>query len=282
MQRRLWLGGIALVLALGPGCGDVEINAPGWPGGTWPNDPPANAVRDTSEWRGDLAPGWHIEIKSVFGNIRAVRTTGAEVVVMAIRIGGAEAVDDVRIEAVTHAAGVTICAVYPDVPGQAPNACQPGLGGNMSVWDGGRGVVRVDFVVQVPEGVTFIGRTVTGTVDATGLDGNAFLHAVSGGLRVSTAGLATATTVTGSVTATIGLADWDRDLAFTTTVGDLDVTIPGDANAEVWATAPSGRISTAFPLRSSVSGGMRGTIGSGGPLLRLTTVAGDITLRRGS
>jgi len=282
MKTALMLVGIALTLALGAGCGEIEINAPGWPGGTWPEEPPPNAVRMTSEWRGEVAPGRQIEVKGVFGTIRAVRATGTQTVVTATRIGTAEAVDAVRIEAVTHAQGITVCAVYPDVPGRAPNACEPGLAGNMSVWDGGRGVVRVDFVVQVPDGVAFVGRTVTGTVEAEGLRGTAILHAVSGSLRVSTAGLATATTVTGSVTATIGLADWDRDLEFATTAGDLDITIPGGTNAEVWANAPSGRISTAFPLSPSASGGMRGTIGTGGPLLRLTTLSGDITLRRGS
>lgn len=282
MKTAFTMGGIVLALALGTGCGDIEINAPGWPGGTWPNEPPPNAVRVTSEWRGDVAPGRQIEIKGVFGNIRAVRAAGSQTVVTATRIGTAEAVDAVRIEAVTHAQGITVCAVYPDVPGREPNACEPGLAGNMSVWDGGRGVVRVDFVIQVPDGVAFVGRTVTGTVEAVGLDGDAYLHAVSGALRVSTAGVATATTVAGSVTATIGLADWGRGLEFATTAGDLDITIPSGTNADVWASAPSGRISTAFPLRPSASGGMRGTIGSGGPLLRLTTLSGDITLRRGS
>jgi len=282
MKTVFAMGGIVLALVLGTGCGDIEINAPGWPAGTWPFESPPNAVRVTSEWRGDVAPGGQIEIKGVFGNIRAVRAAGNQTVVTATRIGTAAAVDAVRIEAVTYAQGVTVCAVYPDVPGRAPNACEPGLAGNMSVWDGGRGVVRVDFVVQVPDGVAFVGRTVTGTVEAVGLDGDAYLHAVSGALRVSTAGLATAATVAGSVTATIGLADWGRDLEFATTAGDLDITIPGGTNADVWATAPLGRIRTAFPLSPAASGGMRGTIGSGGPRLRLTTLSGDITLRRGS
>lgn len=280
-MRNPWLGGIALVLASVAGCGDVEINAPGWPTGNWPNEPPANAVRVTSEWRGDVAPGQQIEIKGVLGDIRAVRTTGAQVVVTATRIGAPDVVDDVHIEAVTHAQGVTICAVYPDVPGQGPNSCQPGLAGNMSVWDGGRGAVWVDFVVRVPDGVTFVGRTVWGDVDAEGLRSNAFLYTVSGDLLVSTAALATATTVTGSVQAAIGLADWDRDLEFATTSGDVDVTIPAATNAEVRATAPSGRVTTQFPLSAAASGGLRGTIGSGGPLLRISTLAGDITLRRG-
>jgi len=282
MTRKLWLGGFALALVAQTGCGTIEFNGPEWSGWNPSDEPPADEVQVTSQWRGDVPRGQQIEIKGVFGNIRALPTQGAEVVVTATRIGAADAVDDVRIEAVVHGAGVTICAVYPDVPGQAPNSCQPGLAGNMSTRDGGRGTVRVDFVVQVPDGVAFVGRTVAGDVEADGLGGNAFLHAVSGDLRVSTAGLATATTVTGSITAVIGLADWDRDLAFVTTSGKVDVTIPAATNAVVHASTRSGRITSQFPLTGTVRGDMYGTVGSGGPLLQLTTLAGNITLRRGA
>ncbi|UCF40476.1 MAG: hypothetical protein JSW43_12205 [Gemmatimonadota bacterium] len=158
MKRTRTLGGIALALALGMGCGDVEFNAPDWPEWRTPDDPAAQ-VRVNWEWRGQVAAGQQVEVKTVFGDIRGVPTAGSEVVVKATKIGRAGAVDDVRIDVVPHASGVTICAVYPDVPGHAPNRCAPGDGGNMTVWDGGRGVVRVNFVVEVPDGVNLIAKT---------------------------------------------------------------------------------------------------------------------------
>ncbi len=157
------MGGIALVLALGTGCGDVEINGPDWPGWRPPRGTNAE-VRVTWEWRGQVAAGQHVEIKSLFGDIRGVRTAGTEVVIAATKIGRADAVDDVSIDVVPHPSGVTICAVYPDVPGHAPNACEPGEGGNMTVWDGGRGAVRVNFVVHVPDGVDLIAKSLTGNL----------------------------------------------------------------------------------------------------------------------
>lgn len=280
MKRRLLLGGLALAMAWSAGCGNIEINAPDWP--DWHPDDPPDAERVTTTWRGQIAPGNHIEIKGVYGAIHAVRTAGTDVVVTATRIGDAEAVANVHIDVVPHSSGVTVCAVYPDVPGQSPNSCQPGDAGNLSVWDGGRGVVRVAFLVEVPDGVDLMAKTVTGSIEATGLHSDVFAQTVFGNVVVTTTGLATATTVTGSITATIGLADWDRSLQFTTTSGDVTVTIPGSTNAEVRATAVSGDISSDFPLRPSSAGDMRGTIGSGGPLLTLTTLAGDVTLRRGS
>ena len=279
MKRTLALGGLALAIAWPMGCGDVQINGPDWPG--WPpgNDP--TDVRVTSVWRGQIAPGKQIEIKGIYGEIRATRTAGTDVVVTATRIGAAEAVAAVTIDAVTHGSGVTICAVYPDVPGQVPNSCAPGDAGNMSVWDGGRGVVRVAFAVELPDGVTLVGKNLAGDLRATGLRSDAFLRAINGDILVSTTQRATAHTQTGSVTASIGLSDWGRDLAFSTGAGNLDVTIPAATNAEVRATAPSGRVSSDFPLTQVLPGELRGTIGGGGPTLTLTALAGAITLRRG-
>lgn len=277
MKRTVLLGVLTLATVGAMGCGDVAVNAPDW---NWPTDT-TGSVRVTSEWRGAIAPGDGIEIKGVYGAIRAVRTTGGEVVVTATRIGNAAAVAAVTIEAVPHAAGVTVCAVYPDVAGQEPNSCAPGSAGNLSAWDGGRGLVSVDFTVQVPEGVTLVGKVLTGDVEATGLGSDAFLTTMAGDILVSTAGLATATTLRGSIVAAIGAPDWGRDLQFSSGNGDVDVTIPATANAEVWATARVGRISSEFPLRQVLPGDQRGTIGSGGPTLRLNAFAGDITLRRG-
>jgi hypothetical protein len=161
MKRTLTWGGIALALALGTSCGDVEINGPDWPKWRRPDDA-AGDVRVSWEWRGQVAAGQHVEIKSVFGDIRGVRTAGTEVVVRATKIGARDAVANVSIDFVPHESGVTICAVYPDVPGHAPNTCEPGNGGNMTVWDGGRGVVRVDFVVYVPDKVVLIAKSLMG------------------------------------------------------------------------------------------------------------------------
>ncbi|NNG15876.1 MAG: DUF4097 family beta strand repeat protein [Gemmatimonadales bacterium] len=281
MRHLLTTGGAILVLAWSMGCGDVDIHGPDWPDWQPPIDP-AGSIRDTSEWRGPIAAGKHIEVKGVFGDIRAVRASGNDVVVTAIKIGRPNDVAAVDIEAVPHALGVTICAVYPDVPGRVPNACEPGAGGNMTVVDGGRGVARVVFTVQVPDGVTLVARSLTGNLEATSLRSDAFLYTQYGDVRVSTTRLATGRTLSGSITASIGLPDWGRDLEFTTMAGDVQVTIPAATNAEVRAAATSGRVRSDFPLSEMGPGDMRGTIGRGGPTLRLSTLAGDISLQRGT
>ncbi|MDH3292185.1 MAG: hypothetical protein OEO20_11115 [Gemmatimonadota bacterium] len=279
MRRILQAGGTALVMAWSMACGDVTINGPDWP--KWPpKDNPAGQVRVPFDWQGQVAPGRQIEIKGISGDIRAIAASGSDVVVKATKIGQPADVAAVSIDVVPHALGVTLCAVYPDVAGLPPNSCEPGLGGNMSVRDNGHGV-DVEFTVEVPDGVTFVGRNVTGDVVATGLRSDAFVSTTFGDARVSTTRLATARTVWGSVIASIGLPDWGQDLEFTTTTGDVTVTIPAATNARVQAAAPSGSITSDFPLTQATPGDMRGTIGGGGPALKLATLKGDIALRRG-
>jgi len=281
MKRILATGGTSLVIALAMGCGDVNISGPDeWPPQPPPSDPTTD-VSVTSEWRGQIAPGKQIEIKGINGDINAVPAAGSEVVVTATRRGKASAVEEVTIDVVSHPLGVTICAVYPDVPGQQPNVCVPGDGGNMSVFDGGRGVVRVTFTVRVPDGVVVIGKALTGDIEATGLRSDAFLSTLSGDVRVSTTRLATAKTLNGSIIASIGMRDWGRDLEFRTMAGDVEVTVPAQTNAWVEAGAQSGRVTSDFPLSRVSPGQLEGAIGSGGPTLTLATLRGDLALRRG-
>ena len=56
----------------------------------------------------------------------------------------------------------------------------------------------VHFDVRVPSGVGFVGRTVNGEVNAESLQSDAEAHTVNGSVRLTTSGLAVASTVNGS------------------------------------------------------------------------------------
>ncbi|UCG84891.1 MAG: hypothetical protein JSW71_13170 [Gemmatimonadota bacterium] len=263
-------------------CADIDINGPEFPDSDWPfpNDT-TGQVRVSWDWRNPMPSGQHIEIKAVSGDIRATTALGSEVVVTATKIGRPGDVAAVSIAVVSHASGVTICALYPSVARRPANTCEPGDAGNMSVWDSAGGSVKVEFAVEVPEGVDFIGRTLAGDIVATELHSDVFAYSMAGDIHISTARLATAITQWGSVVATLGLPDWGRDLEFSTLTGDIRVTIPAATNAVVQATAQAGDITSDFPLTQVAPGRIRGTLGSGGPTLTLSTLAGDVTLKRG-
>jgi hypothetical protein len=238
------------------------------------------AAQSDFQWRGQIAAGQRIEIKGVNGDVRAVLASGPDVEVAATRSARRSNPDDVRIEVVPHGGGVTICAVYPDVPGREPNRCDPGGNGSSHTKDNDT-VVR--FTVRVPAGVAFVGRTVNGDVDGEALRGDAEGHTVNGSVKLSTTGLAIASTVNGSVTASMGRADGPEGAHFSTVNGAVTLTLPAVVNADVRAETVNGSIVSDFPI--TITGPfnrrrLQGTIGSGGRELRLSSVNGSITLRK--
>ncbi|HZB45411.1 MAG TPA: DUF4097 family beta strand repeat-containing protein, partial [Pyrinomonadaceae bacterium] len=241
-------------------------------------EPQSNEFR----WRKALAAGRVVEVKGVNGNVRAEPASGGEVEVVATKTSRREDTDTVRVEAVEHADGVTICAVYPSRDAAKPNVCAPGEGGRMNVQNND---VKVDFVVRVPAGVRFAGRTVNGNVDATGMGADVDASAVNGNVKITTTGMARASTVNGSVTAAMGSAGWSDELSFSTVNGKLDLTFPASLSAEVNAETVNGDIMSDFPL--TITGRyskrkLNGTIGGGGRELHLRTVNGDVMIRRAS
>jgi DUF4097 and DUF4098 domain-containing protein YvlB len=239
---------------------------------------PAGATEEEFNWSGTVASGKAVEIKGINGGIEARGTTGGQVVVHAVKKGRKSDPAEVKIEVVEHAGGVTLCAVYPS-QGQ-PNECTPGAGGRMKVE---RNDVNVEFKVEVPAGVRFVGRTVNGGISAQGIQAEAEAHTVNGGIDVTARGLTHAETVNGGISARIGSSGWTDDLRLKTVNGGIEVSLPADTAADVEASTVNGDIDTDFPL--TVKGKLnrrhvQGAIGGGGPRLELETVNGAIELRK--
>jgi len=241
---------------------------------------PAAGAEQEFDWSGAVASGKSVEIKGINGGIEASGASGTEVTLRAVKKGKRSDPSEVKIEVVEHAGGVTICAVYPS-SGQ-PNVCAPGEGGRMQVK---KNDVSVRFVVRIPAGVHFVGRTVNGGISAKGLEAEAEAHTVNGGIDIEATSLAHAETVNGGISARIGRADWDGKLALQTVNGGIVVSLPGDAAANVKAATVNGDIETDFPLTVKGKFGRRrieGSIGGGGPVLEMETVNGAIKLEKAS
>ena len=200
--------------------------------------------------------------------------------VRAERRGRRDDPQSVRMEVIEHDGGVTICAVYP-TPDNArrENECRPG-GGQMSV---NRNDVNVRFTVRVPAGIRFEGATVNGDVEADGLGADVAASTVNGSVDVRTTGFAEASTVNGDITLRVGRSTLSEDVEFETVNGSITIEMPEGLNADFRASTVNGSIDSDFPIM--VTGkvsrrSIRGTIGDGGPELRLSTVNGSIRLRR--
>ena len=84
--------------------------------------------------------------------------------------------------------------------------------------------VNVEFRVKVPAGVRFVGRTVNGGIEASGITADAEAHTVNGGVTLDATGTARAETVNGGITARLGSADWTGTLKLKTVNGGIEMT----------------------------------------------------------
>jgi hypothetical protein len=231
---------------------------------------------ETWNWSGTLAAGRTLEINGVNGEIVAEPGTGDRVEVVADKSGRKHDPAEVKIEVKQDSDGITICAKYPG--GTSP--CE------RSSWFGLRNPgsdVQVDFHVRVPAGVAFTANNVNGAVRVHGLTGKLSAHTVNGECEIETAGSGEASTVNGSVHATIGRADANDDLNFSTVNGSITLALPAAIDVDVSGSTVNGGIHSDFPATTSGSWGPRhvsATLGRGGAKLNASTVNGSIQLRR--
>ena len=241
---------------------------------------PVLHAQEPFKWQGKLAAGKTIEIKNINGDVRATGSTGGDVTVTARKSARKSNPDDVEIRVVQSDDGVTICAVYPSRKNRQPNDCSPGSHGHN---DNDNNDTEVDFDVSVPKGVRFVGRSVNGSVSAESIGADAEGYTVNGDVRVTATGLVEASTVNGSIVATMGRSDWTNGLEFNTVNGSVTLTFPGDLNTELEVKTVNGSIDSDFPI--TISGkvtpqSLRGRVGQGGRDLSIETVNGSIRLRK--
>jgi hypothetical protein len=233
-------------------------------------------------WSGRVASGGTIEIKGILGNIKAEASSSGEAEVVAVKSGRRSDPKEVEIRVVEHSGGVTICAVYPSGDPNRPNDCQVGENWHSSTHNND---VNVEFTVRVPQGVRFRGATINGSVETGALGSDVEASTVNGSIRITAAGIARASTINGSITASLGSANWTSPLEFKTVNGGITLDLPSDTSAEVRAETLNGDISSDFPMNTLTRVGrkhLNGTIGNGGRELSLKTINGSIRLRRAS
>jgi hypothetical protein len=139
-------------------------------------------------------------------------------------------------------------AAFPASADSRPNTCEPAKGGHSNTRDND---VSVDFTVKLPAGVRYAPQAVNGGVTALGLKSDVDASSVNGNVKVETTGLVHASSVNGSIEATMGATSWSGPLGFSTVNGSIDATMPPGINAEVHATTVSGSLKSDFPMNPS-------------------------------
>ena len=229
-----------------------------------------------------LRVGQQLSLTTVDGDVIVTRGEGRTAEIVAtkrVRRG-----DGSRVKAVMEETsdGVKVCTVYLHKGEPDRNTCRSESSGN---WSGDDNYdVELNYVVKLPEGVMLSVHTVDGDVDAQGIDVPATIRSVDGDIRYSGVAPRDLNTVDGDVRATITNSTWGADMVVHTVDGSIDISMPADVAIAVKGSTVDGSFTSDFPMTVREKWGPRsfeGTIGSGGSKsLRLSSVDGDITLRR--
>jgi hypothetical protein len=266
-------------------------------------------------WRGSIPDGARFTIRNFNGPIE-VRPSSSNTTELRAekRARGDAAITDVGFDVRQSSNGdVEICSA------RTESSCSGDRRGDDDGWR--RGSVSVSMTVLVPRGVRLKVATGNGavSVERTGSDvqastGNGRVRVVEteGQVRVSTGngdvevrnvkdrvdvstgnGDVDVVTVEGPVEVSSGNGNIDvrmsalrarDDMQFSTGSGDVHLTLPANYNGEIEASTGNGSMRSDFDLK--IKGQLnprriRATIGSGGPMLRMSTGNGQFELRKG-
>jgi hypothetical protein len=241
--------------------------------------------RDAFNWAGVVPAGRWIYVRNLNGEIRVEPTTGNRVEVTAVKTWRRGDPADVRIEVKKYGPGeqdVVICALwneeaYCDEDGyhQRRNS-----GRNRRDND-----VSVEFRVKVPRGVKIGAGSVNGSVTVEGATSEVKVGTVNGSVEAtSSGGPVEASTVNGSVFARMGRLSGSEDLNYSTVNGSIQVEFDGElTDADLEMSTVNGRFETNFPI--TIQGRLnprhlRTRLGNGGRRIKLTTVNGNVELRK--
>jgi putative adhesin len=269
-----------------------------------------DSAESVTVWRGRLNDGGMLTVKNIVGDITVVQSPDDRVEVRAEkRTRGRADPGAVAFDVRESPTNTTICTVY-----RGESACE---GGNFT---DARVVVR--YTIAMPGGVRLRASTGNGqlSVERAGSQvelstGNGAIHiaeaegqvaastgngdveveSAGGPVRASSGnGRIFVSTGAGPVSASTGNGDIDvrmktlstsSNMEFSSGSGAVRITLPPDFNGDVDASTGSGDLRTDFAIKlvgRLDPQHMRGTIGSGGRMIRLSTGNGRLEIRKGT
>ncbi len=238
---------------------------------------PGREIGDEWKWTGRLTPAQQVWIRNTVGPVEVVQGSGDVLQVTAEKSWRHSEPGAVHLVPVTSDGGVTICAVW------EARESNCGAAGEYQLSHVHNNDVAVRFTVHLPRGVKIDVSTISGEIVIDGAAAPVVANTVNGKILVHTSvGPVQADTKNGSIEATME-ALTGGDMELTTMNGTVTAVLPSSLNAVVDASTVNGRVETDFALQ--VLGKLsprhvRGTIGSGGMTLKLSTFNGSVLIRR--
>ena len=241
--------------------------------------------RDAFTLREQVPQGRWIRVRNINGEMHVRASNGDKVEISATKTWRRGDPKDVRIESKKSSDGsILVCAIWTDdtvcTEDSYSSHGDRGRRGN----NDNRNDVAVEFEIRVPKGVKVGVWSVNGGVSVEGVTSEVRAGTVNGSVDAASAGgPVQASTVNGSVHATMGRLDGDEDLDFSTVNGTVVAEFTGDIDANIDLSTVNGRFQTDWPV--TITGRidprhLRATLGKGGRRIRLSTVNGNVELKK--
>jgi DUF4097 and DUF4098 domain-containing protein YvlB len=131
-----------------------------------------------------------------------------------------------------------------------------------------------------------LGQSTNGSVKIKDIEGDAIARSTNGSVELlDIAGSVQASTTNGSVKTEIISAKLEKDCHLSTTNGSISVSLPADISVDIDARTTNGKVRVHLPV--TIQGEinrrrLQGKINQGGPLLRVRTTNGNITVEKGT
>ena len=241
--------------------------------------------RDAFSLREHVPQGQWIRVRNINGEMHVRASNGDKVEISATKTWRRGDPKDVRIESKKSSDGsILVCAIWTDDTVCTEDSYSSHGDRGRRGSNDNRNDVAVEFEIRVPKGVKVGVWSVNGGVSVEGVTSEVRAGTVNGSVDAASAGgPVQASTVNGSVHATMGRLDGDEDLDFSTVNGTVVAVFAGDIDANIDLSTVNGRFQTDWPV--TITGRidprhLRATLGKGGRRIRLSTVNGNVELRK--
>ena len=229
-----------------------------------------------------LSANGRFRLHNVNGQVEIAGWDGSDVIIKALKHGRTQkSVDVVKINVDSSLDEIAIHTEQPDG--------EPGFSGIWSWFkNGGNNSANVDYAIQIPRHTRLAnisavnGRVeiddVSGDIEVSAVNGEVQIHGAAGSLKLST--------VNGRLLAELVSLGRGQSVALNSVNGQIEATLPADANAEVSASTVNGGMTSEFPAlvvqkEFPISKKLNGTLGHGGASVKANTVNGAIRFCKG-
>ena len=220
--------------------------------------------------RDALAPGSTLTVRTIAGNVRVARGSGAAVV-HAVARPTQKGQINMHLAQTRSAGGWTVC----EVPLER-TSCD---GGDTFDNDSDNPQSAVDLTITIPAGVKLDVATVSGNIGVSGVTSGIDAKSVSGNVKIATAGNARAKTVSGDLDVRLGSVA--TSTSFDSVSGRVALAVARSTGATVNAKTVSGNVTGGSGVNFSgaqafVGRDLHATLGRGGSAIDIHTVSGSI------